>query len=85
MDLSSGATAAKDEAKDTKEQAVQAFVSSGLTRQAEDASEPIRAALSSRTRRVEASEPAKPLLTRPPHWQQVFAWILTTWTRRRSN
>ena len=57
MDLSSGTTAAKDAAKDTKEQAVQAFISSGPSRQVEDASEPIRAALSSRTVEQDASKP----------------------------
>jgi hypothetical protein len=58
MDLSSGATTAKDAAKDTKEQAVQAFISSGPSWQAEDVSEPIRSALSSRTvrRRLRASK-----------------------------
>ena len=70
MDLSPGATAAKDAAKDTKEQAVQAFVSSeerfpppGKLRTRQSLSKLLFFKSNMRARRVEASEPAKPLLT----------------------
>ena len=70
MDLSSGATAAKDAAKDPKEPAVQAFVSSderfpppGKLRTHQTLSKLLFLKSDTRPRRVEASDPAKPLLT----------------------
>ena len=70
MDFSSGATAAKDAAKGTKQQAVQAFVSSeerfpppGKLRTRQSLSKLLFLKSNKRPRRVEASDPAKPLLT----------------------
>ena len=70
MDFSSGATAAKDAAKGTKQQAVQAFVSSeerfpppGKLRTRQSLSKLLFLKSNTRPRRVEASDPSKPLLT----------------------
>ena len=71
MDLISGATTAKDAAKGTKEQAVQAFVSSeerfpppGKLRTRQSLSKLLFLKANTRPRRVEASKPAKhPLLS----------------------